>query len=318
MKASLVLVLMLPVTEGFLFGTKADSKKFVATPEINKLMTSYQGKKLDIRLVVGDPKDESSPDLALQQFEVELLTADALEYQRQNENASKGSERLASKAGTTTKRGMKSPVVALPGANGPFPRTSSGAKALKVLREPSFVGMDGLQHAHLERGCWELIWRKGDIAGNLICGFQLTEEIQRNENGASLPAGCRIYLSFLMWTDDRLKEHRDVTETAERKANELLQEKLDEVEKMEQSVMPWDKAMHFRRALTAHEKHLLYHDQHKYCLSMTPGDGDLITLQPGLSIMKKGNVWMKDDTSHGDEHKFIGVARVKPSTALAP
>ena len=67
--------------------------------------------------------------------------------------------------------------VGLPGANGPHPQTSSGAKVVKVVKAPSFIGMNGMERVKLDRGGWEMVWRKNSPAGSLICGFDVPKEV---------------------------------------------------------------------------------------------------------------------------------------------
>jgi hypothetical protein len=43
----------------------------------------------------------------------------------------------------------------LPGANGPNPKSSTGAKHLSIMSPPSFIEMSGKPIVHLENGSWE-------------------------------------------------------------------------------------------------------------------------------------------------------------------
>ena len=79
----------------------------------------------------------------------------------------------------------------LPGANGPNPQLSSGAKSLKLLKEGKFIDHTGSRLAGMEHGVFEMIWRKNAKAGALICGFDVPEDITRND--ASIPKG-RVYV----------------------------------------------------------------------------------------------------------------------------
>jgi hypothetical protein len=56
----------------------------------------------------------------------------------------------------------------LPGANGPNPQLSSGAKSLDVIRNGKYVDMMGSQKVALNNGVWEMIWRHECPAGALI------------------------------------------------------------------------------------------------------------------------------------------------------
>jgi len=79
----------------------------------------------------------------------------------------------------------------LPGANGPNPQLSSGAKTLNLTRKGKFVDLTGTRLAHVENGAWEIIWRNNAKAGSLICGFDVMEAIQRHD--AVIPKG-RLYM----------------------------------------------------------------------------------------------------------------------------
>ena len=65
----------------------------------------------------------------------------------------------------------------MPCANGSSPQFSSGKRALRLNQNPKFIDRNGLQTVALENGCWELVWREGDICGNLICGFDVPYEV---------------------------------------------------------------------------------------------------------------------------------------------
>lgn len=72
----------------------------------------------------------------------------------------------------------KSHKVPLPGASGPHPQTSSGAKQTKVLQLPYFIGINGLEQVTLEDGVWEMVWREHSPSGQLICGFDVPQEVR--------------------------------------------------------------------------------------------------------------------------------------------
>ena len=68
--------------------------------------------------------------------------------------------------------------VNLPGADGPHPKTSSGARAVKVDHLPYYIGMNGMEEVKLERGAWEIIWCKDSGTGSLICAFHMPFEVR--------------------------------------------------------------------------------------------------------------------------------------------
>jgi len=82
----------------------------------------------------------------------------------------------------------------LPGADGPNPQLSSGAKSLDILNEGKFVDLSGTRSVSLEHGVWEMVWRRDAKAGALICGFDVPEEVKRND--ASIPKGRLFVVSL--------------------------------------------------------------------------------------------------------------------------
>ena len=53
------------------------------------------------------------------------------------------------------------------------------------------MDLTGTRYVSFEHGAWEMIWRRGAKAGALICGFDVPEEVKRND--ASIPKG-RVYV----------------------------------------------------------------------------------------------------------------------------
>jgi len=70
------------------------------------------------------------------------------------------------------------PRPVMSGANSKHAALSTGIRKLHVMNEASFIGMNGMQHAHLENGCWEITWRDGDPSGALVCGFDVPKEVR--------------------------------------------------------------------------------------------------------------------------------------------
>ena len=70
--------------------------------------------------------------------------------------------------------------IPLPGADGPRPQISSGVFHLEVVKDGSFINMEGLQTVEFSNGCWEMIWRDGAAAGLIVCGLSLTHDARRN------------------------------------------------------------------------------------------------------------------------------------------
>ena len=190
----------------------------------------------------------------------------------------------------------------LPGADGPNPQLSSGAKALNVLRKGQYVDITGSQRVNLEHGVWEMIWRRDASAGALICGFEVPEEIKRND--ASLPVG-RVYVTFPVWTTDSLKDLRERKTKAEEVAIQAIQRQEDELRMMKETNNPLMKALHFRNACKAQED--LDYSGHRSYSSM-PLDRDMIQLNAGLHLCSLGTVWKKRDSFFGGDHVLLGLA----------
>lgn len=183
----------------------------------------------------------------------------------------------------------------LPGANGPNPQLSTGAKALEVVKEGKFIDLTGSRSVSLEHGVWEIIWRKNAKAGSLICGFDVPDEVKRND--ASLPKG-RVYV-------DTLQDLRGRKAKAEEKAMEAMDRLKIENVKMEESTNLINKALHFRNACKASEE-FDYSGYRSY--QSMPLERDMISLKNGLHMCSIGTVWTKKDGFFGGEHVLLGSA----------
>mmetsp|Transcript_20591 Transcript_20591/g.44724 ORF Transcript_20591/g.44724 Transcript_20591/m.44724 type:complete len:311 (+) Transcript_20591:364-1296(+) len=190
----------------------------------------------------------------------------------------------------------------LPGANGPNPQLSTGAKTLELVKEGKFVDFTGSRSVSLEHGVWEIIWRRNAKAGSLICGFDVPEEVKRND--ASIPKG-RVYVTFPVWTQESLQDLLGRKVIAEEKAMEAMDRLKDENIKMEETTNLLMKAMHFRNACKAHED-FDYSGYSSY--QSMPLERDMISLKNGLHMCSLGTVWTKKDGFFGGEHVLLGSA----------
>lgn len=190
----------------------------------------------------------------------------------------------------------------LPGADGPNPQLSTGAKELTVLRKGRYVDLAGSQQVDLDHGVWEMIWRRNASAGALICGFDVPKTIQRND--ASLPAG-RIYVTFPVWTTESLQDLRNRKEAAEVKAIEAMDRQREELQKMQSTNNLIMKAIHFREACKANED-LDYSGFRTY--SSMSLDRDMVKLKGELHLCSLGTVWTKKDGFLGSDHILLGTA----------
>ncbi|KAL7450560.1 hypothetical protein ACHAWC_002459 [Mediolabrus comicus] len=109
--------------------------------------------------------------------------------------------------------------VNLPGASGSNSHLSSGPKAMNIIQQGQYVDLTGTKHVNLQKGVWEIVWRNHAKAGTLTCGFNLDEEVKRND--VVVPKG-RVYLMFPVWTTESLQHLRERKAVAEEKAVEAL------------------------------------------------------------------------------------------------
>lgn len=192
----------------------------------------------------------------------------------------------------------------LPGADGPNPQLSTGAKTINVLRPGKYVDITGSKQVKLDNGVWEIIWRQNALAGSLICGFDVPEEVKRNDAG--LDKG-RVYISFPVWTTESLQDLRERKAKAEEKAVDAIERQQEAVRKMEETSNPLMKALHFREACKANED--LDYSGHRSYKSM-PLERDMIPLKGGLNLCSLGTVWTKKDgiLGFGGDHILLGSA----------
>jgi len=197
----------------------------------------------------------------------------------------------------------------LPGANGPNPHLSSGAKTLELLQKGSFVDFTGSRTVDFENGVWEMIWRKNAKAGAFICAFDVPLSIKRNElNEAIIPGGRRLYLTFPIWTQETLDDLRERKVKAEETATEAIDRLKDETRKMGESTNLLTKALHWHSAMKAHED--IEYSGHRNYQKMPIGR-DMIGLKGHLHLCSLGTVWMKKDGMFG-EQVLLGSATASP------
>jgi hypothetical protein len=140
-------------------------------PQLKELAeTQTADVRIKVKLDIYDRKSKASPHLLL----------DGLELSLRPEKSAKGAS------------------VGLPGSEGPHPQTSSGSKAVEVHGLPYFIGMRGKEHVPMERGGWEMVWKKNAMAGTLICGFDVPIEVRSERPDTRLSA-----LLLLNWKQAR-------------------------------------------------------------------------------------------------------------------
>ena len=245
-------------------------------PNLSQFAEAQESSLLKIRLDIGSDSESSSGRFGINGLFVELNGDQEANYPHPN----------------------------LPGANGPNPQLSSGAKSLSVLRNGEHIGMMGSNSIPFENGAWEMIWRKNASAGALILGFD-AGEIRRNE--VTLPMG-RVYITFPVWTSKTLQDLRIRKAAAEEVAMTAYDRQKAEVAKMETTGNLIAKAMHFRNACKAAED-IDYSGYRSY--SVMNLHGNTVPLEGDLHLCGLGTVWTKKDSIFGaNEQILLGTASV--------
>jgi hypothetical protein len=274
----LVLSIALSSSQAFIFNA------FTAYPSLQDIAKAQTDTQLSVRLDIGKKKSNpfapSTPHLFLDGLMLDLLQA----------KAPKG-------------------CVTLPGADGPHPQTSSGARTVNIHQLPYFIGMNGMEKIKLEQGAWELVWRETSPGGSLICGFEVPKAAERN--GARLPAG-RMYLSFPVWTYDGLMEQQEAKADAEKRANEFLQEKNDALQAMQETNNLFMKAWQYRNAAAAYEKHELTGIR---WYQWIPDMDHVVKMQDDLYVGMSGSVFTMDKGFFKAKH-LIGEAMIRPAAKV--
>jgi hypothetical protein len=133
--------------EAFIFQNNEVSSNAVSSnPTIlQQLQRNHSGNKMQIQLLLENPQDRAA-QLALNGLELELT------FQPFDDTKDSSMPKDDSK-------------------------TTSGMRALNVLNEASFVDIHGQQNVAMTDGCWELTFTPDGLAGNLICGLTVPNEV---------------------------------------------------------------------------------------------------------------------------------------------
>ena len=250
-----------------------------APPELN-YFTSQIDKVVDVRLNIGLISNQ-------------LFVIDNFQFHLCNDPLDSGATRIT-----------------LPGADGPRPILSSGPHRIDVTNNGSFINMDGLQSVPLKHGVWELVWRDDGLAGLIICGLQLDRDARRND--AILPKG-NLYLTFPIWSTQRLKEKQAEKKEAELKYKEFETERNLQLEKLKETPNLLKKAMYFRQAAKAVEN---MDNTGFHLLVNLPTEDEVLNIggtasdEGVLKIVKTGTLWSKTGSfrSNDGKQKLIGTA----------
>jgi len=263
-----LLISSTPLISGFLFEM---FQPMLMRPDLLQLTDKQTEKLLNIHLHIGN---EEGPRMAVTDLMIELHHEPA-DYEH-------------------TK---------LPGADGPHRNLSSGHRRLDVITGGHFVNMKGTQHVNMQKGCWEMCWRKDKPAGTLICGFELVEEYRRND--AVLPKG-EVYVSFPIWTREGLKVGQEEKLKVEQRLETYLRERDEALREFDETDNPIMKAIHIRNAFAATDK---YNAVDHHTLGTIPMDHQVIPIQDDLLLTVKGLLWTKG-SEQGENHILLGHADV--------
>ena len=266
-----ILPLFCPLASGFLF------EKFDPRPGLDKLIKDQTDQRVAVSLDITDHEHNSGGRFAINNMVFDLQNVDPADEH-----------------------------VQMPGFNGPHPHLSAGLRRLNLVKEGSFISQMGQQFVKALNGCWELVWRDGASAGNLICGLELPEDVKRN--GATLPKG-KIYITFPVWTKENLEMMQLRKEKILNQAREALEEKDAELAKMSETGNWLQKALHYRNAFAAAEK---FYVQPKKQYEMVPSKDEVVSFQDDLFVTTKGTVWTK--SLPNGKQILLGAANLK----LAP
>lgn len=257
----------LPVITGFTFENLFQPPGI--KPDLLQITDKQKDQLLKIQLNIGE---EDGPQMAVSDIIVELHHEPA-DYEH----------------------------TSLPGANGQHHKLSSGHRRLDLISDGSFVNMLGVQYVQMQKGCWEMCWRKDKPAGTLICGFEIPHEYRRNE--AILPQG-EIFVSFPLWTRAGLKIGQEEKRKVEVQLEKFLEERDDALQKFEETDNPIMKAIFIQQAFAALEK---YNNVDHRTMETIPMDHQVLLIQDDLLLTVKGLIWGKDAT---DGHVLLGYADV--------
>lgn len=264
------------------------SRAFQATsnPDLKTYNDAFPGQVLDVRLDIGKTDDDSAMH--------KRMTIHNLVLGLQKDDCSNTN-------------------IPMPGANGPNPHTSGGIGNLQVIKSGHFVDLTGTVKADFSPDAnWELVWRQDSPAGSLLCGLELKTDAVRNS--AVLPKG-RIYLSFPIWNAETLQVYQERKAYVNGKAAEYLQDRDEELAKMQSAKNLFAKALHYRNAAAAVEKYSL---QPVRSMSQVPTPDETTKIDDDLLLTRTGTVWTKEHGAFGKQ-TFLGAAVVSaPSNTGEP
>ena len=269
-----------PTTGFSLLENLFQSPKSIIKPDLLQITDKQQDQLLKIQLNIGrhndndeQQEDNNRPHMAVTDLLIELHH-EAADYDH----------------------------TSLPGANGQHHQLSSGHRRLDLISEGQYINMLGVQKVQMNKGCWEMCWRKDKPAGTLVCGFEVLNDYQRNE--AVLPKG-EIFISFPLWTKEGLKIGQEEKRKVEVQLERFLEERDEALVKFEETENPLMKAFFLQSAFAALEK---YNSVDHHTMEIIPMDHQVLPIQDDLLLTTKGLIWGKDISSGG--HILLGYANV--------
>ena len=192
----------------------------------------------------------------------------------------------------------------LPGADGNFPKISSGHRRLDLLSDGHFINMLGTQHVKMLKPCWEINWRKDKPAGTLICGFELRQTYKRND--ATLPEG-NLYFSFPVWTQGGLLIGQAQLKKQAEQGQRYLEGRDKHLDEFESTNNLFMKFVHLRNAFDAAFK---YSDLPRDTLDSIPDFDKVTKLQDDLFLTTTGLVWQTVGPLEEQKHRYLGHAHI--------
>jgi hypothetical protein len=253
----------------------------VATPHLNEYANSQVGVSISIGLDIQDLV--SSSRLYIDGLKVEFTTEPPIAKD-----------------------------VMLPGSQGPYSLGSTGPLALKNHSHGKFISTKGEQSVHLDMGCWEMVWLRDRPAGTIVCGFQLDQDVHRND--AVLPSG-NVYMNFSVYTKDSLEEVMTKKQDYDKRLKSLKEEQKASLSEFQQEGNLFKKALLWKRFLDANER-VSFMNPDAY-VSVPDSFDNVRNIGDDLFICTKGKVFIKKPNENSIRHlTTIGDAFVRDSSFI--
>ena len=279
--------------------TAAKTKTPATTASTTKTKAAMKAAaKLDISLELGgidvDETDDSEPVLmGINHLMVELL----------NQPINEIKDEYVKLPGADNKNALKS-------------KYSTGHLPLNVLKEGSYVTLDGMKYVSTNKGCYEIHWMKNKPAGQLVVGFDIPKTYQRNpyyqskvgSAGACLPQGI-IYVSFPIWTKCGLLYAQNEKCKLENELQQLQDDYEDAMYHVQECIDTNNhlmKFVHLHTAHVAHEKYC-YHVDNTPLLDCIPNpqDNESMIEIPSKNFKRDGEDEDEDDDGGDDDESFL-------------